>query len=346
MVFAGTTGNGIFASANNGTNWFMVNNGLTNLNVRSIRKSGTLLYAGTAGGVFVSADNGQTWASINNGLADTNVISLAVGDGILFALMRRYEIGSRVYATIDSGRHWNSGCTFDFIGSGSTVVTAFTANGHKALIGSYMYSKMVNYYKGISYSKDNGISFQSANAGLPPNLCVNDFVNRGTSTFAGTDAGIFVSNNVDSNWLALNLNLPPAPTSSMNYNPGFIQHCTINKTYLFAALSEGSVWRLPLPEAAVHSLRTNAFDQFTYKLTYPSCSNPTITLSLPSPYPGYTTAMMYNLSGQEIKHGMTIHQGSASYDIAWNTRNFAKGLYTLKIQTGSHCIVERIPVTH
>ena len=60
-LFAGTYGDGVFLSTNNGASWTAVNNGLTDLYVWALAVSGTNLFAGTYGsGVFLSTNNGTS----------------------------------------------------------------------------------------------------------------------------------------------------------------------------------------------------------------------------------------------------------------------------------------------
>ncbi len=93
IVFAGSY-DGVFRSTDNGLSWTGVNNGLTDLNVKSLAISDTNLFAGTINaGVFLSTNNGASWTEINTGLAITDVPSLAVSATNLFA----GSYGSGVY---------------------------------------------------------------------------------------------------------------------------------------------------------------------------------------------------------------------------------------------------------
>jgi len=89
-LFAGTSGDGIFLSTNNGASWDAVNNGLTNNWVKSLLLNDKNLFAGTGGGVFYSNDNGVSWLAVNDGLietplSETSINLLAVCGTNLFA---------------------------------------------------------------------------------------------------------------------------------------------------------------------------------------------------------------------------------------------------------------------
>jgi hypothetical protein len=110
-IFAGTYGNGVFLSTNNGRNWTPVNNGLTNLDIRSFIESGNNIFAGTwGGGVFFSTDDGTNWAAANSGLIGHSILSLATSGNNIF--MGTW--GGGVFLSTNNGTSWaavNSGLT-------------------------------------------------------------------------------------------------------------------------------------------------------------------------------------------------------------------------------------------
>lgn len=81
-----TATGGVFKSTNGGLSWNAVNNGLTNLDVKSLLISPanpSTIYAANGDGVFRSTDGGSNWSALNNGLdsqvntlvADTNTVN-------------------------------------------------------------------------------------------------------------------------------------------------------------------------------------------------------------------------------------------------------------------------------
>jgi photosystem II stability/assembly factor-like uncharacterized protein len=86
LIFAGSYGNGIYVSSDNGNSWTAANSGLTNLNILSLTGNDSKIIAGTeAGGVFVSIDHGLNWIPANEGFSQTNIPSLMVSDSYLYA---------------------------------------------------------------------------------------------------------------------------------------------------------------------------------------------------------------------------------------------------------------------
>jgi hypothetical protein len=88
---AGTKGDGVYRSSNNGSNWLWANTGLMgDTKVLSLAVDGMNLFAGTAtGGVFHilnNADFGQGfWDNASSGLKNTTIHSLAIMDNNLLA---------------------------------------------------------------------------------------------------------------------------------------------------------------------------------------------------------------------------------------------------------------------
>lgn len=84
-IFAGTYGDGLFLSTDNGSNWTSVNIYSSGQVVLSLATRGNYIFEGTGNGVFLSKDNGNSWASINTGLSILSINSLALSDNTLYA---------------------------------------------------------------------------------------------------------------------------------------------------------------------------------------------------------------------------------------------------------------------
>ena len=90
QIFAGTWGNGVFLSTDNGESWTEVSNGITQPFILSlvINAEGDI-FAGAdfGGGVFRSVDNGRTWTPVDNGLTTSNNVNALIvsSSGDIFA---------------------------------------------------------------------------------------------------------------------------------------------------------------------------------------------------------------------------------------------------------------------
>ena len=77
-IFAGTDGNGLFASNDFGSSWYSINTGLSSDDIWSLNYSNNKLYAGTTNGIYLSIDNGNTWNSISNNLQPNQKVILSI----------------------------------------------------------------------------------------------------------------------------------------------------------------------------------------------------------------------------------------------------------------------------
>jgi hypothetical protein len=155
-IFAGTNGDGIFVSTNNGEDWKSINEGLQSKVVHTILITGKTMpagqariFAGTETGVSVSTDNGENWRSIDSGLSGLGVWSLAVnvdtaGDTTIFA-----GSWSGVYSSTDRGENWKvTGLSNTTMPVHSVVI--FRDRIFAATLG-----------EGIFWSQDNGLTWRN-----------------------------------------------------------------------------------------------------------------------------------------------------------------------------------------
>ena len=186
-LFAGTFGDGIFISTNNGSSWSAVNTGLTNLNIQTLAVNGANLFAGTRdGGVFLSADNGTHWTPRNNGLTTINVWCLTASGTNLFA-----ATDAGVFLSSNNGTSWSAVNT----GLTNFNVQTVIVNGANLFAGAI---------GGVFLSTNNGTSWTSVSGGLT-NTNVITLTVSGTNLFAGTEGGgIFRSTNNGTSWTAVN----------------------------------------------------------------------------------------------------------------------------------------------
>ncbi len=149
--FAGTIGNGVYYTTNEGTNWIASNNGITNARVNGMAiDSANYIYAATERGLFLSTNSGVLWSNI---AFQTDVIySIAVDAGNrLFA-----AASNTIWVSTDNGTTWalsNGG-----LSSGSFYNITTAPN-------SYMYANTSS--SGIFRSTDFGANWTNVNAGLP-----------------------------------------------------------------------------------------------------------------------------------------------------------------------------------
>ena len=88
-LLASTSGHGVFRSADNGTIWTAMNDGLTDLNANSLfvrddESDSTTLFVGTATGILRLANSGSNWTNVSEGYAEIAANSFTQSSGFLF----------------------------------------------------------------------------------------------------------------------------------------------------------------------------------------------------------------------------------------------------------------------
>ena len=101
-VFAGTSGQGLFTSSDNGISWNDL--GLHNYNLTSIAVSSSgKVFVGTRGnGIFVADSLNQEWEQADINFQLQTFQSLLITDSNII-----YAGGSGVYRSIDDGKNWS-----------------------------------------------------------------------------------------------------------------------------------------------------------------------------------------------------------------------------------------------
>ncbi len=172
-IFAGTAGNGIFMSSDNGANWTAKNNGLTNNYITCLNNSNLGLLAGTSGGgIFLSTNSGANWVEFNAGLTYKNISTIAVK-------------GDSVFAGSAAGVFQYNPKTFSWTPKNTGLYKAVTTlifNNSLLLAGTK---------RGVYLSKDYGTNWTEMSDGLI-NKQILSLQNFGSNIFAGTEgAGIW-----------------------------------------------------------------------------------------------------------------------------------------------------------
>jgi photosystem II stability/assembly factor-like uncharacterized protein len=194
-VFAGTEGNGILLSTDNGTHWSKVTPSLTDSSAISLAVTGASLFAGSySGKVFRSTDNGKNWTTVFNGLPDWEIQSLAANGTEIFAGIYFHLAGAiegRVLRSTDNGGNWDT-LNYSFGGIRNlfwveTKLYAFSYSGLKE--------------SNTMFSTDSGNTWSPVGSGLS-NRRVYSWVSSGANSFAGTDSGLYLTSDDGTTWVA------------------------------------------------------------------------------------------------------------------------------------------------
>ena len=379
-IFAGTDGDGIFVSTDNGESWVSINEGLQSKIIRTIFIYGTTIFAGTETGASITADNGKTWNTINSGLDGKGVWSFAVnnsqtGNTTIFA-----GTWSGVYSSTNNGTNWEAtglsstimpvhsmiscnnyifaatlgGGVFNSQNNGSTWMdisirdTDFT--GITALLPVYSLAAIDT---NIIASAGNGILYyftypktifdtvQSYPEQKKPILC---FALHKVTLFAGDSVGNIFLSKFDG--LIWNLISPPLSDQT-------IYSLALNNACIFAGTGSG-IWRLwyPKPVTNIDNSKESSIG-FVLEQNYPNPFNPvtTIKYSIPTHLNKWGTQeasdvpvqlKVYNLLGQEVAILINKQQTSGTYEVKFDGSNLPSGIYVYKLHAGGFVSTKKL----
>jgi len=182
-IFAGTWGNGVYISTDNGESWIARNSGLNHLYIYCLEISDNNLFVGTKnGGIYYSSDLGSNWIQVNNGLTNLNVRSLCYHDETLYVAT---EDG--FFISKDLGNKWDRKDS----GISNKCIYTVAMSSNKIFVGTTI---------GIYMSSDNGESWTKTTSGLIETTPIVTLALRNNTIFAGVYGGIFRSTNDGINW--------------------------------------------------------------------------------------------------------------------------------------------------
>jgi photosystem II stability/assembly factor-like uncharacterized protein len=245
-IYAGTNGDGIYLSNDNGNNWTFLKNSpsyvFNQVNYKHIINTITVqennVYAGTTDGIYLSSDTGKTWVGVNNGLStNLQVFSIAIQQNNIYA-----GTYNGVYVSSNNGSSWTA------------VNNGLPINNHQvysiAILGNNIYAGTNG---GIYLSTNNGNSWIAMNNGLPTNTyCARSLTIQGNNIYAVidiiyrfpdgsgliTNGGIYLSTNNGNSWTAVNNGLPTYLYKQANYNCS-ISAIAIQGNNIYAGTSNG-----------------------------------------------------------------------------------------------------------
>ena len=195
LVYAGTWGDGVYVSSNEGLTFETKNTGLGNLYINDlVFDSQNNTYIGTQGdGVYKSTNNGNLWIKLNYS-GNQNVTTVYINpndDNIIYI----GTYGSGLYVSTDGGATWenrsrsvvNNGLNLALESMHITAIN-LTMKG-TLLVGTYG--------DGVYRSEDNGLNWRRANSGTEGTKLINQItsISADRVLMATNDKGMFESNN-------------------------------------------------------------------------------------------------------------------------------------------------------
>lgn len=356
-IFAGTQGNGIYISTDNGNNWQQTSLKNNWVNCLIINSNG-IIFAGTDnGGIFRSTDNGSTWVQCNKNIIWPWVYSFALNSiGHIYAGTFK---GGLYYST-DNGDNWNSINTnlsnanitsilFDlkenlFIGTDGHNIYRSSDNGNTWTkmgrsgdkIHCFAISSNGKIFAGISggitYTINNGdywdyvYDMDIMATDIRSILISNNNVYAGAdaSDFWGSLKGVYYSSDEGNKWTHLKSGL----------SEGVYSLAIDSKGYIYAGAKDGFVYRSVNPITFVESPDTKPKSYYLSQ-NYPNPFNPVTTLEYSIPQKENVKITIHDILGREIITLINQMQNAGTYKIKFIANELNSGVYFYKMQAGN-----------
>jgi len=292
------TANGVYLSNNNGATWSVQNNGLTsNFGGQSIFVDGDTLFTGGYYEVFYSVNNGSTWTARNTGFPPNARVQSFAKNGNTVFAGTN---GYGLYKTTNNGLSWS------LTGVGGQQVP-FSEVKSVYAFDSKVYA---SFSGALHVSSDNGATWATATNGLN-GAYVNFITHRGGTLFVGTYTGIFHSLDGGSTWVNLNANLTDPAISHIGFNSSKIFICAQNVAIYVRDLQQ------------VLSLEALPSNQ---ELTvYPNPANTNLTVSLPE-NSSKIEGILFDNAGKVLQR-LHLNSGENNLDI----EDLDSGIYFVEI---------------
>jgi hypothetical protein len=191
-LFAGTDGDGVYRSTNNGASWDSSNAGLGSNYVTALAVVGSYIFAGGTAGVYRSTDNGGSWNPFKTGLSNGVGALIVIGGNTILSGTDNYNNTNRgIYMSPTDTAGWVRVST---LGNNSTY-NAFATNG------PFIFASSGSI---VLRSSDVGLTWSVASSGITLGSGIPALAVNGNAVFAGGPGGVCRSTDDGSSWTLVN----------------------------------------------------------------------------------------------------------------------------------------------
>lgn len=300
-VLAGIYGTeGVYRTDNGGASWKAANNGLPASTVWTLAAGGADVFAGTNEGVYRTSDNGENWALAGETLETVKITALAVEGAFIVA-----GTPTGIFRSADGGATWTEST------QGISGKNIYSLAMHRGNIFAGAIDD-----GGIFRSSDGGASWQPTGNFAPKfGIC---FAAKGTSLFAGTNKGIYLTGDGGDTWKSVSDGLIFDETADL----------VLHGTTLFAGTTGGGVFRAEAGTTGVAEGEAAAGGDL--RVTAVSDG---LRLTFNAPAAAAGTVRLTTLTGAALHTAeFSAAAGENSYDVP--NLGLASGVYFLTVTSG------------
>lgn len=306
VLYAATYFEGVYRSSDAGENWqLMAFKGHSTETILSINDSVLVLACDSR--YYISRDAGQSWDTTSiNYTENSNAIYYDKVNGRLFLTAK-----DKIFYSTDQGENFTS------IASPSTMIykhgLAADKNGNLYYVSQIVPSSMykINY----PYNGSWTIEFQDASS---------VYSDENTNLIAGAHDGVYSYNSNSNSWdLMFNENMPFLSVLDMKKSSGSL---------LLATDSYG-VYEIE----NFTGIKDKLIQNFSHILiqNYPNPFNPSTRINYQIPERGNVTIKVFDILGNELKTLVNELKEKGEYEITFDAKDFASGIYIYQIKSGN-----------
>jgi hypothetical protein len=374
-VMAGTDGDGIFKTLDQGANWTNISGNIGNTSINDIRGGGgpKVIWAATDNGAYFTQDHTTYLNCASSGLSTSEITYFWFGDGSETAEWAIGTNGGGVYIAAEMNGPWNYSSN-GLTGNGLIINDL---SGYDDDEEGYA---VVATNNGVYFSFDSLTNWTSGNNGLSGDqLIVKRLACLGTAVIIATHGGCYYTADFGDTWMPLlpdekfnTLLLFPTLTGlsffilgeAGYYSTDFTNFYAIDLSgiqgeiisvastsiHLFVGTGDpeinsksGGVYRLPLDQLITAISNPVAFKQIFPVLdqNYPNPFSSLTTIHYEVFQSGQISLKVFDYTGREVHTLVNDYQAKGRYSIDFRPENLSQGIYYYTLQTEGYEPISR-----
>ncbi len=336
FIFADESYAGTWFSADQGNSWDSLGN---YGNIFSSNVDSSIFSWYNEGYLSTSIDYGNKWSLVDSGSSiKFNPDHIALNtDGDFFASKSFWLLHSTDY-----GKTWKD--TVFFYDPLHTDINeiAFDTKGYVYIasdIGIFKSTDDGNNWVNINYDLPLSISYMAANANgqieviqyCAP-IVKSLLILRNDKVYIGYENGVYYLDEINKTWISYN----------DNFNPSICSLAIDPDGYLYAATSNGTVFKTPQSVTGINDITKTQPKEYSLEQNYPNPFNPTTTISYSLPKASNVKLTIYNLLGQEVTTLVNSFNQAGKHSIQFNAAKLASGVYICSIKADNFSAAKKL----
>ncbi len=372
-LYAGTAGNGVYYTTNNGANWTQTS--LNNNYIYSFTTYGSSIFAGTSRyGVYITKNAGVNWTQVNDGMGNQDVGALCTYGNYVIAgtgsgFWRRYILE---FAPIRGDANLDSTVNVLDVTSDVNYILGTPPVPFSVLAADVNTDLLINVLDVVG----------TVNIILHPTF--RAFANNEQNDNSGS-ASLYIQNNnlklqntTSVSGIQFKLsgagaqNVVFTPSSELtNYQVASGSKSDTAKTFVIFTMSDSSI------KSGIHTLgtftglnsgivmnqvyiadengngiitsnegneNTEIPKEYSLNQNYPNPFNPVTIIGFQLPKAGFTNLKVYDVSGRLVKTLVNEHKQTGNYKVEFDASTMASGVYFYKLTSGSFTATKKMIV--